>query len=132
MTRFRFNIHKWNFYSLFRLPYYAPFNISYEEAHVYILQFYLNNRHYTNREITALFSVAYFTLTCHKSSYDEDLRRRNERISSLANKYGHCNNKDKRIQRGLRWFVPKHLLLEGIILGRWWVGNTLVRLWSLQ
>ncbi len=115
---------KWDFYALYELPLYAPFTLSKEDMFECMLQFYLRHKQVTNRQLLSIFSTAWITLTYYKKEYDCDLQRRNAYIEQLANKYAHYKNKDRHIQRGLRWFIPKHLLLQGMIWWRWWMGST--------
>jgi hypothetical protein len=107
---------------------YSPFNIQHQEVYLYMFDFYLHNKHYTNRDITALFSVAFYTLSYFKDEYDHDLRRRNEFITTLANKYAHCSNKDRLIRLGLCLFIPRYWCLQVVITGRLWWDRRNIRL----
>jgi hypothetical protein len=110
---------KWDFYALFGLPIYAPFTLSDEEVIECMFRFYLKNKQITNRQLLSLFSVAFVTLTFFKEEYDHDLQRRNAFITQLANKYAHCADKDRRIHRGLCFYIPRFVDLQIVIYGMW-------------
>jgi DNA-binding helix-hairpin-helix protein with protein kinase domain len=110
---------KWDFYALYELPLYAPFTLSKEDMFECMLQFYFRHKQVTNRQLIALFSTAWITLTYYKKEYDYDLQRRNAYIERLANKYAHCVDKDRRIERGLRWFMSVYTDVQIMIYVIW-------------
>ena len=111
--------HKWDFYALFGLPLYSPFTLNDEDVFECMFRFYQQHKQVTNRQLIALFSIAFVTLTFFKEEYDHDLQRRNAYITRLANKYAHCVDKDRRIKKGLRWFIPKFVDVQMMIYVMW-------------